>query len=185
MKLFVTLWLSLASLVMFSCKTQKVIDSVKKADHINEVRADMGTVDPDAAVFLVKIADARLMDAKEGALAVSRGATGDTRNYGKLMVKDQAAMLAEIRKIAGEMHVSLPTDISTDKQEGYSSLVSKRGEEFDEKFFKMMKIDHERDVDDFTKAAQLTNQRVKEFAAARLPLIQSHLAKLKVLKDKH
>lgn len=185
MKLLYVLWLSLASLAMFSCKTQKVNDSVKKADRINEIRTETGTVDPDAAAFLVKIADARMMDAKEGALAVSRGTTTDVRNYGKLMVKDQAILLAEIRKIAGEMRVSLPTDISTNKQDGYSDLVSKQGEEFDEKFLKMMKIDHERDIDDFTKAAQLTNRRVNQFAVARLPLILLHLDKLKVLKEQH
>ncbi len=185
MKSFCTLWLCLAGSVLFSCKTQKVNDSVKKADQVNEVRAKTGMVDPDAAAFLVKVADARMMGAKEGALAVSRGTTADIRNYGKLMVKDQATLLSEIKKIAGEMHIALPADINTDKQDGYADLADKQGVAFDEKFLKMMKIDHERDINDFTKATKLTDRRVTEFAAARLPLIQSHLDKLKALKDGH
>lgn len=166
-----------------SCKTSKTADSVKTANQQNEEKAKNGMVDNDAALFLVKIADARMMGAKEGALAVSRGTTNEIKNYGKLMVKDQGELMAKIKIIAKDMNISLPKEISADKKDGLKGLEEKNGEAFDEKFCKMMKIDHERDVKDFTAAIEkLKDSKAKTFAVSNLPVIQMHLDGINELK---
>ena len=182
MKLFIlVLWL-LALTYSCSAKAQKV-DPVKRANEVNEKKADHKIVDKATAEFLVKSADARMMDMQEGKLASSRGTTKAVRQYGALMVKDQTMLLSKIRKLAASKHISLPAGISAQKQDGREDLTSKNGKAFDKKFIKMMRIDHERDVKIFKKASSSNDKEIRMFAIANLPIIQSHLDKVNQLRE--
>ena len=46
-----------------------------------------------------------------------------------------------------------------------------------------MRIDHERDIKDFTKAGELTDKGVTDFAAKYIEMIQMHLDKLNAIKQ--
>ncbi len=163
-------------------KAQDRIDPVKKARSANEKKADKDLVNGDVAEFLVKSADARMMDSREGKLAIKNGTTSSIRDYGSLMVKDQAMLLEKIKKLAVSRNISLPSDISNDKNEGHEDLQEKQGEGFDKKFIKMMVIDHERDVKMFKKAIECEDREISTFAKKYLPLIQSHLDKINAIK---
>ena len=63
-------------------------------------------------------------------------------------------------------------------------LKEKKGEDLDEKFLNMICIDHKRDVRKFTEATESKDSQVSEFARKYLPMIESHLQKVKELKDK-
>ena len=155
-------------------------DPVKVANKENDAKK---LVDDDIADFLVKSADARMMDAQEGKLAVEKGTTQSMKDYGKLMLKDQAKLLAEIKKLAKKKNVSLPDGISNKKEDGREDLKEKNGKEFDEKFIKMMIIDHERDIKLFEEAAEHRDAEVSAFAKKYLPMIQSHLSKINKIKQ--
>jgi len=103
------------AVLLIACSNLKRNDSVKNAEQKNEAKIDDESVKQDIADFLVKIADARMMDSKEGQLAVTNGTTEEIRAYGKLMVTDQAKLLNEIKIIAAKRNIVLPTDISNDK----------------------------------------------------------------------
>lgn len=165
--------------ISFGCRNSKT-DSVRIAEDKNERNKD---VDTDVATFLVTACDARMMDIKEGKDAVKNGTTSIIRSYGRLMVKDQAILLRKIKKLAADRRIALPAVIGEDKEEGLQEQQRKHGKEFDEKFVKMMVIDHERDVHDFKKAGDLDDQEVRSFAISSLPLIQSHLEKIKKIKE--
>ncbi len=165
----------------FSCRSTKT-DSVKTADKINDANAEKGLINEDVADFLVQAADARMMDYKEGELAVQKGTTEEIRNYGRLMVKDQAMLLAKIKKLAAGRHITLPAELSAQKQHGFEDLNGKEGKNFDKLFCSMMKIDHQRDVKEFAKATELMDNNVRGFASASLPIIQSHLDKINAVK---
>jgi putative membrane protein len=130
------------------------------------------------ADFLVKSADARMMDAQEGKLAAEKGTTKAVRDYGKLMMKDQSTLLKKIKGLAAKRNITLPSGISDKKDDGREDLSEESGEDFDEKFIKMMTIDHERDVKLFEKATEYDDAEVSAFAKANLPIIQSHLDKI-------
>src|SRR6188474_3648851 len=87
-------------------------DPVRNAYKKNEEKADKELIDEDAAEFLVKATEGRMMNINEGKLAVLKGTTSEVRNYGQLMVKDQTTMLDEIKKIAGERNITLPDGVS-------------------------------------------------------------------------
>lgn len=172
----------LVSCIAFNSFSQET-DPVKKAHDANDKKEATGAVDEDVADFLVKSADARMMDAKEGKLASTKGTTPALRSYGKLMIKDQAALLATIKDLAGKKHVTLPSDISNKKAAGRQDLAKLTGKDFDEKFIKMITIDHERDVKMFENAIEQDDKDIREFAQKNLPLIRSHLDKINSIKD--
>ena len=169
------------SVCSIGCKNTKQNDSVKIADKQNDAKAVTGLINDDVADFLVQAADARMMDSKEGELAIQKGTTQEIKNYGKLMVKDQAKLLIKIKKMAAERNISLPAELSSHKKNGFEELNAKEGKDFDKKFCSMMKIDHERDVKEFTKASSFMDNNINTFAAQYLPMIQSHLDKIKAI----
>lgn len=158
-------------------------DPVKSANAKNDDKADKDLVDEDIAGFLVKTADARMMDSQEGKLAVDKGTRADVKEYGKLMIRDQATLLAEVKALAAKKNISLPAGISNKKEDGREDLSEKSGKDFDEKFIKMMIIDHERDIKLFRKAMDYDDKDVVDFAKKYLPMIEGHLARIKAIKD--
>lgn len=157
-------------------------DPVKSANAANEEKSDRNAVEEDVADFLVKSADVRMMDAQEGKLAVEKGTSSAVRDYGQLMVKDQSVLLEKIKKLAAKRNITIPAGISDKKEKGREDLAEESGRDFDEKFIKMMKIDHERDVRLFKKATECEDKGVRAFAVEYLPMIQSHLEKIEAIK---
>ncbi len=141
------------------------------------------TADKNVEEFLEQSADARMMDAAEGKLAVEKGTTDAIKNYGKLMVTDQAKLLKEIQQLAASHHIILPEQISDKKEKHRKILAAKAGEDFDHKFIKMITIDHKRDVRMFTKATEFEDAELSSFAKKYLPMIQGHLDKINAIKD--
>ena len=183
MKKLITPALSALALITIACSNLKRFDSVKNANQKNEELSNVGKVNKVVADFLVKIADARMMDSKEGQLALGNGTTTQIREYGKLMVTDQAKLMNAIKAIANKRNINLPSDISNTKYEGYQSLNKETGKDFDKKFCNMMIIDHKRDVNDFTNAMEIDDKEIQTFAKINLPMIQSHLEKAKALEQ--
>jgi len=132
--------------------------------------------------FLVEMTDARLMDREEGRLAAERGTTKDIRDYGSWMVNDQTVLLEKLKKLAAEEKVTLPEKISAEKSKALEKLKEKTGTDFDDKFLKMIKIDHKRDVRKFKKAAGFDNANVSTFAKENLPTIEKHLSGVEAIK---
>ena len=129
--------------------------------------------------FLIEMTDARLMDREEGRQALVKGTTQEIKNYGQLMIEDQTFLLKELQKFAAAKKIALPTVISDKKQKGLEKLKEKSGADFDKKFIKMICIDHKRDVRKFEKAAKCDDSEVSAFASEHLPMIKSHLQKIK------
>ena len=167
--------------MLAACSNQQ--DSVSKADLENEQRAKAHVLDEESAEFLVKIADGRLMGIKEGEAAKSKGTTPEIRSYGKLMVKDENRLYTIMKTLAVHKKIQLPIAISDEKKDGLKDLLEKKGTDFDDKFIKMMRIDHERDIRLFTDALHVKDDEIRAFAVKYLPLIQEHLDKLNALRN--
>ena len=142
------------------------------------------SVDKKVSKFLAEAVDARMMDIAQGKLAMERGVTPDVKAYGELMVKDQTEMLSELRTLAASKNIKLSTKLSDEKSDGLEDLKKQKGYDFDEKFVKMMIIDHRRDVKDFEKATEFKDEDVRKFADTYLPIVESHLDKIKDLKQR-
>lgn len=142
-------------------------------------------VDGEIADFLKEMTEARLMDLEEGKTAQQRATTRSLKNYGSLMVKDQSEMLNNLKKIAADKKVPIPSWLGPDKTEGLGDLKEEHGKSFDKKFIKMMIIDHKRDIKKLEKAIQYGDADLQVFATRYLPVVQSHLDQIKALKKSH
>jgi len=157
-------------------------DAVNTANEINQIKAQNGVFEYNDAEFLVKAADGRLMDIKEGKLAIQKGTTEDIKEYGRLMVRDQNILLRELKKIANEKQITLPSTISQEKLQGNNELDKLFGEAFDKKFIKMMRIDHSRDVKLFEGTRNLKDEEIRVFAKNNLPMVQTHLDRINEIR---
>ncbi|AWI24832.1 DUF4142 domain-containing protein [Flavobacterium pallidum] len=133
----------------------------------------------DAPIFIIQMANARLMDKEEGRLAAGYGTTQEIRDYGNRMVKEQEMLYAELQKLAASKNITLPGVISEKKSKALQKLGELRGNKFDKKFLRMIKIDHKRDVKRFKKATEFDDKATKTFAEKYLPMIQNHLDDVK------
>ncbi len=148
-------------------------DSVEHAKDVNQ--SIPLRVSDAASVFIVEMVDARLMDFEEGKLAAERGTRPAIREYGERMMREQTLLLKQLNALAAASRVTVPIVIGADKRDGLKNLLEESGEKFDRAFIRSIRIDHERDVGKFRKAQQLQDTAVARFAAAQLPLIESHL----------
>ncbi len=181
MRIFLSLFLLMAG-TLLSNPAISQRDPVEKAHDSNDKKADKKLVNAEVATFLVKSADARMMDAQEGKMARTKGTTAAIRNYGALMEKDQAMLLNQIQKLAATRNITLPAAVANEKREASNELSKENGKDFDKKFIKMMIIDHERDVKLFKEAAASADKGVSAFASKYLPMIETHLQKIEDLK---
>lgn len=179
-KILPLLLLVAGSLLSFPAISQA--DPVDKANDSNAKKADKKLINEEVATFLVKSADARMMDAQEGKLAKTKGTSESIRSYGALMVKDQALLLQQIKKLAAARNITLPAAVANEKKDASTELSNEQGKDFDKKFIKMMIIDHERDVKLFRKAVSSDDKGISAFAGKYLPVIEEHLAKIEALK---
>ncbi len=175
--------LSLLSLFI-SCSSSHRKDPVMSAKELTEMKSTTSTIrDSD---FLIEMADARMMDGKEGRLASLHGTTKRIRDYGTLMVQDQTKLLEQMRNLATQKEIVLPKQLSNQKRDGLKELRKLRGTKFDKKFISMITIDHERDVkafSDASKDSQGFSQEIQQFSSKNLPLIQSHLDKINAIES--
>jgi putative membrane protein len=166
--------------LIYACSSSEK-DSVALAKEQN----DNSAIDEKISEFLTEAADARIMDIEQGKLAKEPGTSAEVRRYGELMITDQTKLLHEIKVLAAAKNITLPSTLSNEKADALADLKEKTGEDFDEKFIKMMTVDHKRDVGAFEDAQDCRDKDVKKFAAQYLPVIESHLERIKNLKEEN
>lgn len=129
--------------------------------------------------------DARLMDYELGKLAAERGSQLGIRAYGQRMVLDQPPLLEQLNRLATASRVTVPVIIGADKREDYKELLTLESESFDTAFIASMRKAHRRDVSRFKQAMLLPDPAVAAFAAAKLPVIESHLQGIENIEPAH
>ena len=149
---------------------------------VNENGSGISLVEDEVADFLIKSADARMMDAQVGLLAIEKGSSSSIRDFGQRMMNDHSVLLEKIKKLAIQRNIPLPDQISNRKVDVHRNLSDENGREFDRTFIKMIIADHERDLKLFKKAAEYNDPDVSAFAKRYLPLIESDLQKIKKIK---
>lgn len=123
------------------------------------------------------------MNIEEGKIAEQQGTSRALKDYGTMMVNDQSKMLDELKKMAATKKIIVRNFLGESKSEGLKKLKEANGRDFDDKFIRMMIIDHKRDVKKFEKALYSTDPDIQVFATKYLPLIKDHLNKIKSIKN--
>ncbi|PHM07804.1 DUF4142 domain-containing protein [Nostoc sp. 'Peltigera malacea cyanobiont' DB3992] len=125
--------------------------------------------------FITEAAQGGLAEVQLGKLASQRGASDAVKQYGQRMVQDHTLANDQLKQLATQKGVTLPTSLNSKNKQVQQSLSKLSGAKFDRQYLNHMLQDHEKTVSLFqTEAEQGQDADVKAFAAQTLPILQEH-----------
>src|SRR6059036_4178991 len=135
--------------------------------------AKTSSVTPKDKTFMKKAARGGMMEVAMGRLAEQNGQSDDVKSFGKRMVTDHSKANEELKSIAAQKGVKLP---SKEPSEKWSS---------DKAYMDMMVKDHEKDLAEFQEEAKSGGDPdVKKFADDTAKMVQEHLDLAKQTQSK-
>ena len=106
------------------------------------------------------------------------------KNFAAMLVKDHTTANTELKTIASNKNIPLPTTMENDENRKVLDLQNEKGADFDRKFISEMVDDHDKNVDKFKKQAEDGNDpELKAFATKVLPVLIAHQDSAKKIKD--
>ena len=154
----------------------------RQGDHMDMGAKQMQS--PDAN-FAIKAAQGGMAEVKLGQLATEKASDPDVKAFGQQMVDDHTKANDKLKEVAKGENITLPTDLDRKHKATYDKLSKLSGADFDRAYVKDMVKDHEEDVKEFQKEANKgKNDKIKGFASETLPVLQSHLDKIKTIQGK-
>ena len=150
----------------------------------NTTAAGGGTVsnlsDADK-VFIMKAAQGGMAEVAGGHTASANAASAEVRGFGNRMVADHGKANDELRELATNKGLSLPTELDREHKKHLEDIGTKTAGEFDKAYMIDMVKDHEEDVAEFQKAStSAQDPDLKNWVVKTLPTLQEHL---KMAKD--
>jgi putative membrane protein len=128
------------------------------------------------AKFVKTAASGGMEEVELGKLAASKASDPDVKNFGQKMVDDHSKANDQLKQIASQKGVTLPTGLNNMQKHDKAKLEKLSGAAFDSSYISMMVKDHKKDVADFQKESNGgKDSDVKSFASATLPTLQDHL----------
>jgi len=165
-----------------ACNENKKEDSTEVAEDQNEAKFDERM--EDDTEFAVAAADGGMLEVQLGELAQRNGMSSTVKDFGKMMVDDHSKANDELKSMAQAKNITLPTSLSSDKQDTYDDLAKKTGKEFDQAYADLMVKDHKKDIDEFKEEAEDgKNADLKSWAAGKVPTLEMHLQKAQAMQD--
>ncbi|RZJ31690.1 MAG: DUF4142 domain-containing protein [Flavobacterium sp.] len=136
----------------------------------------------DAPEFIVEMADSRMATREAARIGSSLGTTKEMRDFASQLMNDEDSMLGKIKQLASSKGITLPNAISDKKAKVIKKLAKLTGKKFDKNFLKALIASHKRDIRWFKNAADYQDSATRDFAAANMSMLESHLARAKSLK---
>jgi putative membrane protein len=157
-------------------------DSAERAEEQNE--ATLRDSMEDDAEFAVAAADGGMFEVQLGELAQKNGSSPRVKEFGKMMATDHAKVNDELKNMAAQKNITLPTTLSADKQDTYNKLAKKTGREFDRDYADLMVKEHRRDIDKFREIADDgKDAEIKAWATGKVAALEAHLQKAQAMQD--
>jgi putative membrane protein len=143
--------------------------------------------------FLLNASDGGMFEVKAGELAVAKGdSIGYTihsdslsvRLFGQMMITDHIKANDELKTLADQRQVAVPTTLSALKQQKIDSLSAANGVAFNALYIKMMVSSHQETIGLFQGESNAgDDNEIKSWAAGKLPTLEDHLDMAKMMQD--
>jgi putative membrane protein len=135
--------------------------------------------------FMTKAAIGGMAEVSMGQMASTKGSDAGVKAFGNRMVTDHSKANDELKTLATQKGMSLPTDVDAEHKNKADELSKKSGKDFDKAYMDDMVKDHEKDVAEFQKASQnAADADLKAWATKTLPTLQDHLKMARETKSK-
>jgi putative membrane protein len=126
--------------------------------------------------FIETAARGGMAEVELGRLAAEKAQSPEVKAFGQMMVDDHSKANDELKTLASQKGVTLPTDTDAAHKATKDRLDKLSGDQFDQAFMKEMLKDHKKDVAEFKRAAKTgKDDDVKEWAAKKVPTLEQHL----------
>jgi|SRR5690554_1515930 len=164
-------------------------DSVEHAMEQNEQSMDrqettIGVQDDNDSDFAVKAADSGLAEVNASEIAQQKAQDQRVKDFAAMMVQDHTKANEELKGIAANKNITLPTAPGEDHLSKISDLNSYTGADFDREYMDLMVDNHEKAVSLFEDAAEdAEDAELKAYAAKTLPALRKHLEQAKALEE--
>jgi putative membrane protein len=134
-----------------------------------------GTTTSDT-MFLKKAAQGGLAEVELGQLATQKASSDEVKKFGQRMVDDHSKANDQLKQVAEQKHINLPTEPSAKDKALKARLEKLSGEKFDRAYMRDMVKDHRTDVAEFAHESKTARDpAVKSFAEQTLPTLREHL----------
>ena len=126
--------------------------------------------------FVTKAAQGGMAEVELGQLAAQKAQNPQVKQFGQKMVDDHTKANDQLKQVASQEGVTLPTGLDAKDQALKDRLSKLSGDQFDRVYMQHMVQDHKKDIADFQKEANNgKDQQVKQFAQQTLPTLKEHL----------
>lgn len=126
--------------------------------------------------FVKKAAEGGLAEVELGQLATQKASSEEVKKFGQRMVDDHSKANDQLKQVAEQEHIKLPTETSAKDKATKARLEKLSGEQFDRAYMRDMLKDHRADVAEFAHEAKMgKDPAVKSFAESTLPTLRDHL----------
>src|SRR5262249_10894072 len=142
-------------------------------------KTDKPTMDKSGSAdqsFVTKAAQGGMAEVQLGQLAADNASTDEVKKCGQRMVTDHGKANDELKSLAQQKHITLPTDVDAKDKALHDRLAKMSGAAFDRAYMQHMLTDHKTDVNQFKKESTSgKDPDVKAWAAKTLPTLEEHL----------
>src|SRR3954471_1124607 len=147
--------------------------TAQKADKTMPDKAASGGGDQ---MFVTKAAKGGLAEVQLGQLAADKASSDEVKKFGQRMVTDHGKANDELKSLAQQKNITLPTDLDPKDKATHDRLSKMSGAAFDRAYMQHMLEDHRVDVNEFKKESTSgKDAEIKAWASKTLPTLEEHL----------
>ena len=126
--------------------------------------------------FAKEAAMGGMLEVQLGKMAQEKAHSQQVKDFGARMVEDHGKANAELKNIAQQQNLTLPSKLDKKHQSMVKNLAKASGAAFDKQYMHTMVKDHVEDVAKFQNAAKnLQDPELKAWAQKTLPVLEEHL----------
>ena len=142
--------------------------------------------DERSSEFLKKVTNSGMAEIQLAKLAQQKATIDAVKNFAAMLERDHTAVNQEVKNLADQRSVTLPTSISDDKQKMYTDIEKMTGKSFDKDYISMMVKAHTDGISLFEETrSNASDVDVKNFADKTLPALKMHLDSAKAIQKRY
>jgi putative membrane protein len=133
-------------------------------------------------MFLKENAQTDMAEVTLGQWVLAHTSDAKVKNFARDVIKDHKKALDQARKLAAQLHVTLPNGPNAKQKMGAKAVMTSTGADMDRKYAATEVAGHEMSIMDTRRELNGgSDRRVKAFARSYLPVAQEHLRHAKKL----
>ena len=160
--------------------------STNTASDANVSTTNNVVTDEKSSEFLKKVTNSGMAEVQLAKLAQQKATIAAVKNFAAMLERDHTAVNQQVKNLADQRSVAVPTTISDDKQKMYADMEKKTGKAFDKEYISMMVKSHNDGISLFEDTrSNASDIDVKNFADKTLPTLKMHLDSAKAIQKRY